>query len=138
RVRQGVHGHVPAGCAARPETARGARPRSRDAEAPDDRDWCAVLAARSSQYGRLQGAVIPDESQLGSMLLAPLAQGCPGNRNGCKAMIPAQPESIPCRGWPRPPTSAVRRLSLSQDVGARGKPGQGAFGSKIRCKMLAQ
>jgi hypothetical protein len=46
---KGVHGHVPAGRAARPEPARGAGPRSRYAEPPDDRDRCAVLAARPSQ-----------------------------------------------------------------------------------------
>ena|SRR6516162_7439177 len=49
RVSQGVHRHVPARRSARREFARGARPRSRDAEPPDDRDRCAVLAARSSQ-----------------------------------------------------------------------------------------
>ena len=69
RVRQGVHGHVPAHRAARPEAARGARPRSRDAEAADDRDRCAMLAARSSQYRRVPGAVAGGPT-------TPAAEGC--------------------------------------------------------------
>jgi multiple sugar transport system substrate-binding protein len=50
RVRQSTHGNVPAHCAARPEASGCARPRSGDAEAPNDRDRRAVLATRSAQH----------------------------------------------------------------------------------------
>jgi hypothetical protein len=58
--------------------------------------------------------------------------------NGCKAMILHNQRISSWPGVARPPTSQARRLSLPQDVGARDKPGQGAFGSKIRCKTLVQ
>ena len=43
-----LRGQKPRGCA---------RPRSRDAEPPDDQNGCAVLAARSYQRRRVPGAV---------------------------------------------------------------------------------
>ena len=57
-----------------------------------------------------------------------------GNRYGCKATILRNQRGSPWPDLVRPSTSSARRLSLSQDVDARDKPGQGALGCKIRWK----
>src|ERR1700736_5050627 len=67
--------------------------------------------------------------------MAGLVRGIAG---GCEAATLCNQRGSPWLGPSRPSTSSVRRLLLPQDVGARDKPGQGAFQDKIRCKTLVK
>src|SRR6266566_3978744 len=50
---------------------------------------------------------------------------------GCELTLVCNQRVSPWPGWTRPPTPSMRTLRLRQDVDARDKPGQGAFGGEI-------
>src|SRR6266568_1507023 len=47
---------------------------------------------------------------------------------GCELTLVCNQRVSPWPGWTRPPAPSLRTLRLPQDVDARDKPGQGAFG----------
>src|SRR6266567_7423958 len=49
---------------------------------------------------------------------------------GCELTLVCNQRVSPWPGWTRPPTPSLRTLRLHQDVDARDKPGQGAFGGE--------